>query len=222
MRKADPGRLDSRERFQVLKDFGKSHVPISEDILFPDATLFICQEMPGSHIAHVDDVQARIQIGGHATVEVIHDDLPGRGGFVISGSHRCARMHHNNGKTHLLEFLGLALRKVLGPLVMADHVVQRDRHRFVGWRAVFSESKSPHAARVNHAPDTGVQRGLEYICSAVHVVRIDFRGILGPEPVVCGHVKQSIAALHGIGEHSAVPEVPDAPLDRKSVNARVP
>ncbi len=57
---------------------GKSHIFASENIMFADLAVLQGREMAGGHIVHMNQIEARVHIAGHAARGRLDDDPAGR------------------------------------------------------------------------------------------------------------------------------------------------
>ncbi len=138
------------------------------------------QHMPAGHVCHVNQVEAGVDRGEHASVQVVQDHPPGGRGFHLPGADGIARVDDDHGQPARGKFLGDPLGEELRALVVADHVLEGYRSGFGAGSTVLRESEGAHARSVDHATDAGARAGLEHGARAVDVVAVDLAGILRP------------------------------------------
>ena len=104
------------------------------------------------------------------------------------------------------------LRHELRPLVVADHVGQRNRRVLIRRMPVAGESHGRNAGGVDHASHAILPRRFQNRPRAVDVGPVHLRRIAHPEPVVGRHVKHGIASRHGFFEGSSIAQIPGCGL----------
>ncbi len=89
---------------------------------------------------------------------------------------------------------GLLLAQKLRPLVVADHLRQRNRRIFIHDCAVRLESHRRNARRIDHTLNTSLSRQLQQLPRPIDVGGVHLLRIANPQPIVRRNMHQRIAA----------------------------
>src|SRR5580698_1384500 len=150
--------------------------------------------MPARAFPHVYEVQSGFDVSRKLALEKIQDDATGGGGLHIlfadggrridgDDIHAVAASLHRNLLTHELR-----------PLIVTDHIRQRNRRILVSILTVAGEPDGRNARRVNNTPDAILPCSFKKRSRSFDVRAIHFVWILDPEAVIGCNVKYRIAA----------------------------
>ena len=95
------------------------------------------------------------------------------------------------GKPSCAAFCTASLGKPFGPLVVADHFIQRRIRVFV-WQRLSIHRYSCHRARVDEPLHARMHRGSQQILRAAYVAVVNFLWVGAPETVVRGNMKNAV------------------------------
>src|SRR3984957_4496439 len=222
------GSRKARERSELGEHLLQGQVLPAEDVAPPGAALLERQQMPGGQIIDVSHVQHGVDIGGHAPVEEVQDELARRGGNAIPRPDRERRQHERgrqtfgDGAQHLV--LGHVLGALVGPVEMPD-IGEGALVGRVGARDVL-EPECADRAGVHEPLDTRLAGRVEDVPGAVDVDGVEGLGVTGPEAVQRRHMEDRPASAHRVLHVLAATQVADhllhvEPLEVRSVGPRL-
>ncbi len=138
----------------------------------------------------------------------MHDYPAGRRGLDVARTDRGRRIDDHGRKTAgLHEILHHALGQHLAALVGADRLLDAERARFVGGRAVAAKREGGDAAGIDHALDAGPKRLLHDDAGAFHVDAQQVVGNGRPKPVVGSRMDEVADACERRGDRVAIAHV---------------
>ena len=194
----------------------------TEDVAPPGAALLERQHLPGGQIVDVGHVQHGVDIGRHAAVQEVEDELARRRGGAIPGPDREGRQHQRrrqalgDGAQHLV--LGHVLGALVGAVQMPD-VGEGALVGRVGTRDVL-EPERADGAGVHQPFDARLVGGAQDVPRAVDVDGVEGVGILRPEAVQRRHVEDGPAAADRALHALATAQVADDLLDLEPLEVR--
>ena len=142
-------------------------------------------------------------------IQKVDEDAAGGRGLGVVGADGRGGVEDDDLLAVLCGGNGLLFREELGPLVVADHVVDGDGRVFVDHNAVGAEVHGGHAGGVDDAADAGFARESEQVAGAVDVGAVHRVGIANPETVVGGYVHDGVATFKGRGVGIGLGQIAD-------------
>src|SRR5579872_1841114 len=195
----------------------------AQDVTAPDAAALEREHVPEGDVVDVRDVERRIDVPGHPSVEVVEDEpTRGRGRPVVGPEGE--RRHDDRrrqplrcGAQHLV--LGDVLRPLVRPEQMADIRIVA----FMGGATVVRglEPQGPDGARVHDLVDLGGASGLDDVERAAHVHLVEKAGVARPEAVQRGHMEHGPAVAHSAPHPIGVADIRLDPLDVEALEVGV-
>ena len=171
-------------------------VSAAENITFARAPAFGSEDVAFGAIAHVDQIHACVNVAEHFSFEKIDDDLSGRRRLDVEFAYGRRRIDDDDRKAARCPASDFDFREKLAALVMADHIVYRNRRLFIGGRAVVVESERADGAGIDDALDTFIECSLHYVARAVDVALVHLARISAPQSIICGAMINDIRAAH--------------------------
>src|SRR4026209_1704213 len=105
--------------------------------------------MTARDIAHINQIEASVHIGGHFALQEIDEDLPCWRGFDIPRTNGSSRIHDHHRQALLTEPEGSVLRQDFAPLVVANGVLRGQMYGLVPRGAVVWDTDRGHATRIH-------------------------------------------------------------------------
>src|SRR5438132_13985847 len=122
--KAYPRTWSPADGRKNVKNFLQHHVPAAQDVSLSDPASFGSEPMAQGHAFHRNQVQAGFNVGGHATAEKIKNNAPCGSRLPVPRTNRRGGIYNDGGQAVADRRQYLLLGKVLGTLVMPDHLLQ--------------------------------------------------------------------------------------------------
>ena len=136
----------------------------------------------------IDEIEAGIHVGREFAVEEIDEDAAGGSGLGVVGADGRGGVEDDDLLALLRSGDGLLLGEKLGALVVADHVLDRDRRVFIDDQAIGAEVHGGDAGGVDEALHAGFARHAQQFAGAVDVGAIHRLRVADPEAVIGGDV----------------------------------
>ena len=174
--------------------------------------------MAGCHIIDVHDIHACLDIGRHAALHEIHDDLPCRGRFHIACADRGTRIDDDNRQSCLRKLDDLLFGQVLRPFVVAGHLFERDGRFFRAEPSARRKADRADGAAVDNPLDNDVAGCFQQILGAGDVDVIKDRGVFGPERIVRCDMVELSATSERSAQRDRIAQVAFDPLDGQILN----
>ena len=169
------------------------------------------EQMALRDVLDIDQVEARVDIGGHPVLKEIQDDSPGRSRLQVERADRRGRIDDHDPQALARGGQRGLLGHELAALVRADHVCERDRTVFAS-RPLSGDAERADGAGVDHQLGAGAARGFEHVARAVEIGGVHRRFIEHPEPVVRGEMVNFGASMRGALDRGGVAHVADRAL----------
>src|ERR1700722_14931346 len=222
------GSRQARERGELGQHLLQGQVLSAEDVAPPGAAVLERQHVPSRQVVDVGHVQHGVDVGRHAAVQEVEDELARRRWDAIPGPDREGRQHQRgrqtlgDGPQHLV--LGHVLGALVGPVEMPD-IGEGALVGRVGARDVL-EPECADRAGVHEPLDTRLPGRVEDVPGAIHVDGVERLGIPGPEAVQRRHVEDRPASAHRVLHVLAATQVADhllhvEPLEVRGVGPRL-
>ena len=175
---------DAGDPGQPPEDLQQRQVLVAEDVPVAHAPAVGGEDMPAGDVAHVDEVESRVERGHHPAPEKIHDHLPRRGRLDIPVADGRRGVDGDDRSPARRQLLSHPLGQELGGLVGPHHVVERRRRGLVARRPVLGNAHGADGRRVDDALGAGLAGRLQDVAGAVHIGPVERPRIGRPEPVI--------------------------------------
>ena len=162
----------------------------------------------------MDDIEAGIDIGRHASASGIQDGAAGRRRFNVPGTDRGGGINdHDRQSLFRRQAADFGLGEKLGPFVVADHVEERGRGVFVGGATVGVYAERCDAARIHDSADPRLGGGEQQVSGTGDIAGVDFLRVRGPKTVIGRNVEECSAARDGLFQRGRIAEIACHHLD---------
>ena len=148
--------------------------------------------MAQGHAFHRNQVQAGFNVGGHATAEKIKNNAPCGSRLPVPRANGRSGIYNDGGQAVADRGQHFLLGKVLGTLVMPDHLLQPRFRPLIGQTPRPRNCQRRHTARVDKFLDLRLGARFQQIASSSYVTLVNLLRVSRPKAVVRRHVKNAL------------------------------
>ena len=143
----------------------------------------------------MNEIEAGVDIGGHASARGLDEDAPGRGRAAVARADRRRGIDDDRRQPLPDHRFDQPFGGDLAALIGAYRLILVEADALVGGRAL-AQRQCRDAAGIDDARDAGLRGRLHDVARPLDIGGHDLAGIARPEPIIGGDVKEIAHALH--------------------------